>query len=137
MKTINYKNANVMKTLVAAVIIMTSFSGIARGANSNQDSIGTIGNESVVEAQSWTNGVEYNAADFVAIEMAIETEMMNNSTETISNTFEAELALQVKYNAADFVATEIAIETESRMNHNTCPNVSEFHINCGYVLASK
>ena len=116
MKTINYKNANVMKTLVAAVIIMTSFSGIARGANSNQDSIGTIGNESVVEAQSWTNGVEYNATDFVATEIVIETESMNNSTETISNTFEAELALQVIYNANDFVATELAIETEMMNN---------------------
>ena len=113
MKTINYKNANVMKTLVAAVIIMTSFSGIARGVNSNQDSIGTMGNESAVEVQSWMNGVEYNAADFVAAEMAIETESMN---ENISDTFEAALAMQVKYNAADFVVTEIVIETESRMN---------------------
>ena len=118
MKTINYKNANVMKTLVAAVIIMTSFTGITRGANLNQDTIGTLENESAVEAQSWMNGVEYNAYNFVATEMAIETESMNSNTETTINTFEAELALQVKYNAAEYVATELAIETET-MNNNT------------------
>ena len=118
MKTINYKNANVMKTLVAAVIIMTSFTGITRGANLNQDTIGTLENESAVEIKSWMNGIEYNAADFVATEFAIETESMNNNTETTINTFEAELALQVKYNAAEYVATELAIESES-MNSNT------------------
>ena len=135
MKTINYKNANMMKSIVAAVIILTSFSGISRGVNLNQDAIGILENESAVEVQNLMNKVEYNAADFVATEMAIETESRMN--ETINDTFEAELTLQVKYSAAEYVSTEIAIETESRMRNNSCPNVSEFHINCSYALASK
>jgi len=85
----------------------------------------------------FTLQVKYNAAEYVSTELAIEIESMNNYTETISYTFETELALQVKYNANEFVATELALETEIRMRNNFCPNVSEFHINCSYALASK
>ena len=105
-------------------------------SNADQENNNTETISNTLEAELALQ-VKYNAAQYVATEIALETETMNNNTETVINTFEAELALQVKYNAAEYVATEMAIETESLMNHNSCPNVSEFHINCGFALASK
>jgi hypothetical protein len=98
MKTIAYKTGNVMKSIVASLIVLASFAGISKGENSNKEA-----NSIVV----------YNAQEYVEAELSVETANWMNSDSEIDYKV-AELA----YNAKDFVAAELAAETESWMNSN-------------------
>jgi len=101
MKTVNYQIARVSKSIVASLIIMASFAGIAKGVNSNEFS-----------------GNEYNAKAFIEAELAVETATWNHSgTETTYMMDEADLS-SIKYNAKDFVEAELTVEAEGRINGN-------------------
>ena len=93
MKTISYNTANVMKSIVASLIILASFSGIAKGENSNKEANTIVG---------------YNAKEYVEAELSVETANWMNSDCEIEYKV-AELA----YNAQNFVAAELAVETEN------------------------
>jgi hypothetical protein len=111
MKTTTYKTGNVMRSLVVSLIILASLSGIAKGENSGKEA---------VEAGITLQIASYNANDFAAAEIALETKnWMNGNDETIYKSTESEPALQVeKYNAEEFVAAEMALETQSWLNNN-------------------
>ena len=107
MKTVNYQIARVRKSIVASLMIMASFAGIAKGENSNEFS-----------------GNEYNAKAFVESEIAIETATWNNSgTETDYTMDEADFST-LKYNAKDFADAEFAAEAGNLINSND-DNVAE------------
>jgi|WetSurMetagenome_2_1015567.scaffolds.fasta_scaffold372578_2 hypothetical protein len=126
MKTINYKKGKVMRTIVASLIIMASFSGITRGENSNKGANGIMESTSTLNVES---SVNYNAAKFAEAEMVREIEnWMNGNDETRIEIAEPELAPQaVAYNAKDFAEAELAIETENWLNSNveSSDNVAE------------
>jgi hypothetical protein len=111
MKTTSYKTGNVMRSLVVSLIILASFSGIAKGENSGKEAVNT-GTTLQIAA--------YNANDFVAAEIALETRnWLNGNDETTYKSTEAEPALQAeKYNADEFAAAEMALETENWLNNN-------------------
>jgi len=111
MKTTTYKTGNVMRSLVASLIILASFSMIAKGENSGKEAV-NVGMTIQIEA--------YNANDFAAAEMALETKnWLKGNDETIYKLTESEPALQAKkYNADEFVAVEMALETENWLNNN-------------------
>ncbi|HZK93347.1 MAG TPA: hypothetical protein VFC67_04005, partial [Prolixibacteraceae bacterium] len=101
MKTTTYRTANVMRSLVASLIILASFSGIVNGENSNKEAFAFVGNG-------------YNAQEFVNAELTCEAENWMNSNGEVA---EQELAFQFEaYNAQEFVNAELASETESWMN---------------------
>ena len=126
MKTI----ANTMKALVASLIILASFSGIARAENAGKESI---------EAGTALQAAAYNAKNFVEAELATETECwMNGNDGTINNVAEPELALQgAAYKAKAFVEAELAAETESWVNNPVTVTKSEEGFNYGNKLANK
>jgi len=109
MKATTYKTGNVMRSLVVSLIILASLSGIAKGENSGKEAIG---------AGITLQIASYNANDFAAAEIALETEnWLNNNGEVSNEVDNIELVPQIeKYNAQDFVEKEIAIETETWMN---------------------
>src|SRR5665647_1046027 len=138
MKTTTYKTANVMRSLVASLIILASFSGIANGENSNKEAFAFVGNgynaqefvnaELTSEAENWMNSngevaeqeltlqfAAYNAKEFVNAELASETESwINNNVEVA----EPELAIKVAvYNAEEYIETEFAVEMNKLINN--------------------
>jgi hypothetical protein len=124
MKTRIINTENVMRSLVASLIILTSLAGIANGENSRREVAKTAENELVLSFGSLVSNNEYNAKDFVEAEMAIEIERcLNNNSSTNNEVSGPENALQVeawmnnvKYNADTFVKAEMASEIEARMN---------------------
>ena len=125
MKITSYKTANVMRSLVASLIILASFSGIANAENSNKEAI------AIVE-----NG--YNAKEFVEADLALENESwLNSNGETYNKVAEPELALQYAgYNAKEFVEAELSFETASRMNNATNSTRTETTLRCSSELAN-
>jgi len=115
MKTTTYKIGNVMRSIIASLIILASFSGIANGGNSSKEAVNA---ETVFLIE------EYNAKNFVDAEMALEIQnSMNTTSETNNEVVEAEPALQIaalmninEYKAEKFVDAEMALELESWMN---------------------
>ena len=111
MKTTTYKTGNVMRSLVVSLIILASLSGIAKGKNSGKEA---------VEAGITLQIASYNANDFAAAEIALETRnWLNGNDETIYKSTESEPALQAeKYKADEFAAADMALETESWLKNN-------------------
>src|SRR5665647_2827303 len=102
MKTTTYKTANVMRSLVASLIILASFSGIANGENSNKEAFAFVGNG-------------YNAQEFVNAELTSEAENWMNSNGEVA---EQELAFQFAvYNAEEYIETEFAVEMNKLINN--------------------
>ena len=84
MKTTSYTTGNTMKAIVATLIILASFTGIAKAGKSGKESI---------EAGTTLQVSAYNAKEFVEAELAVETESwMNSGSETNSNVDEPALA---------------------------------------------
>ena len=102
---------NAMRTMVVALVIMASFTFISKGETSKKEALESSKNEFVLQV---ANNVKYNAKEFVAVDLALETEnWLNSATETSNDTFEA---VTIRYNAAEYVAAEMALETENWMN---------------------
>src|SRR5665647_2351908 len=102
MKTTTYKTANVMRSLVASLIILASFSGIANGENSNKEAFAFVGNG-------------YNAQEFVNAELTSEAENWINNNGEVA---EPELAIKVAvYNAEEYIETEFAVEMNKLINN--------------------
>lgn len=59
MKTIIYKMAKVMRTIVASLIILTALPGISKGENSGRESVEITTNELTVQVKSWMNDNSY------------------------------------------------------------------------------
>lgn len=126
MKTTTYKTGNMMRSIVASLIILASLQVISKGENSDKKAIGIVENESTLQVESWMSNLVYYAQEFAAAEMAIEIQnSMNTTSETNNEAVEAELALQIEplmknteYNAKEFVEAEMASETESWKNSN-------------------
>jgi hypothetical protein len=59
MKTINFKIEKVMKTMVASLIILVSFSGISKGVNTGSEATDINGNELAVQVKSWISSSTY------------------------------------------------------------------------------
>ena len=61
MKTISYKTGKVMKTIVASLIILTSFIGISKGEKANKVSLSgdnsnkNVKKETTLKAQDWVS----------------------------------------------------------------------------------
>jgi len=102
MKTIAYKTGNVMKSIVASLIILASYAGIAQGENSNKDANPFVG---------------YNANDYVEAELSVETANWMNSNCEINYK-----VAELEYNAKNFVEAELATETENWLNSNKGTN---------------
>jgi len=130
MKTTTYKTGNVMRSIVASLIILASLQGIAKGENSGKGAIGIVENESTLQVEIWMSNLVYDAQEFVADEMAFEIQNWTNSNDSTNNeVVEAEPALQIaalmnniEYKAQEFVDAEMAVETESWMNSNDKTN---------------
>ena len=80
MKKSIYKIGNLKRSIIASVIILSSFSGIAMEENSNREAIEIVENESTLQVESWMNSDKYwnGRADTEEQESAIEIESWMN-----------------------------------------------------------
>ena len=156
MKTISYNTENVMKSIVASLIILGSFSGIAKGENSNKEANSIVGYnakeyveaELSVETANWMNSdceidykvaeLAYNAKNFVDAEVAAETESWMNSNDVINNNIaDLEIAFELaQYNPIEFAEADFANEAESWINDTSTGTQSEKGTNYSNELAN-
>jgi len=75
-----------MRSLVASLIILASFQGIAKGEHSDKKAIGIVENESALQVECRMSNFVYKAQEFVSAEMAVEIESWKNTIESKEQT---------------------------------------------------
>ena len=152
METTTYKIENVMKSIVASLIILISFSVLTKGENLVNEANAIVGSESELQVESWMNSNNYwnGNADKDEQELVSKIESwMNNSaywtgtanTENIEEipalVIESWMNSDNYWNGnADIEERELALEIESWMNNSAYWTGTDKKINCGTGLAN-
>jgi len=149
MKTLNYKTANVMRSIVVSLIILASFSTVSKGENSTSKAIES---EPVLSVESWMNSNSYwngnRGVEEPELTLNIESWMNNRTYWEGTNESEASeslsaLAIENWMTSDNYWVgrtnvdeQELTLEIESWMNNSIYWTGSENQITSGSELAN-